>query len=342
MNTGIVISFEYGSIGWSKEQMHAPQVIALLELLEAAALYDECYLTDHIGKENKPMFGPRGSYAKSLAFWLNEFGMDQPQCASIFQGIDYHWPIVDHVRLKEHFENTSTFAAYSNELAHFVLESSFTTHEGLAYLPSPSLPEEFLIHATAKLEHDIDDILLKCYSHLRQAIDEDLQCLKHEGRSVDLIVPPLAAMILKRSSKPENIGTELLGVREEISKARAALAEYQQRILDPSTPFKQALESRKLLASIFDKLRKPYTEAMTTLLEWKDALALPKEITDGIDSSDFSSSSITKFLIGKPLEMAIRTFRKRKIAVLFRAKEKFYATDLRKEVSRLFGKNALI
>ena len=340
MSTGIVVTFGYGSIGWLRNPMHLKQLAALFELLEAAALYDECYVPDYIGKDNNPIFGPRGMYAKSLSYWLSDFGLNQPQCSTIFQGIDYQWPLADHVHLKEYFEASTKFAAYANDFAHFVFESSFASRKGLAYAPSPELPPQFLVDATEALENDLDDLLLRCYVKLRQAIDEDLYLLTQEGRSVDLLVPPIAALILKRSSNPEDIGTELLGVREEISKVREALSEYQRRILDPSTTYKKALESRRLLASVLGDLRKSYTEARITLLEWKDVLTLPKEITDGINWSDFSSSSITKYLLGKPLEMAIRFFRRRKIAVLFQAKEKFYSTDLRKEIVRLFGEDA--
>ena len=121
----------------------------------------------------------------------------------------------------------------------------------------------------------------------------------------------------------------------------SALARYKRVVLDHNEPLAKALDAKVQLGNIFRSLRMPFRQDRVGLHTWSDVLSLPKDLFDSIDSKDFESASLVKFLLGKPLKLLVEHTRRRKVAIFYRVKRNHYLSEIRKDVVRLFGETAL-
>jgi hypothetical protein len=314
-------------------------VYQLLNFLEAAAVYDRCLFPLFMWPDKRTWFVDHSAAFNMTATWLKPYGFSEAMVSDLAAVVDYpvdplHWLCIENYLKDRKVQD-------GNTVLHTILQAEFARRNALAYAPAPRMGEPFALKTLKALQEDFHDIVLRAYRELREDIHRERQMLAEEGAVGDIDIPPIAGLILSRSRTCADVGAALCEVREEMATTRQCLSEYQRLVLDPDAPLGKRVQSRNELVRIVTKLKEGIVGWRNSVFQWTDILALPDQLFDGADWRDFKSSSILKYLLTKPAEFVLRSRRRRKLGVLFRARKHLYEASVRKDIKRLFGERAL-
>ena len=356
----VIIDWSHACWGWETRQ-GAPErfrtdsfklrhLLSLTQVIEMVAMHERVFVPSFSAS---PQWH-HDTFATSLCYWLRDFGFEDKRLKRLFKGVGIpHWsrytnlvPEWDSPRGNEVVDGDlgpffDTAHGRLNLLSQQLATADFASKNGIAFAPYEGTEASSLARSIVELNARVTVPLYRAYGELWRALSEDTRELVQSGRTYPLPVPPLAALVFRRAKNREAIGSELLAVREEIRVAREAFDHYKQIILDPNRPLADALDAKTELDNIFHSLRLPYSEGRVSLYSWSDFLSLPKNLFDGLDAQDFESGSLIRMLLGKPLELIIEQIRRRKVAILFKAKRNYYTAETEKDVARLFGEAAV-
>ena len=359
----IIIDWSHAAWGWEtwkgaparyrSEAFRLRHLHSLSQVIEMVALHEGILVPGVIARASHQWHLDK--QARDLCYHLRDFGFETENLKSLFRGVNIlsYWdrykdliPRYDSPEARqivgddlgpfysEAFERLNLF---SQQLA----TADFASQNGLAFCPYQGLQSNPFIECIAHVNSKVTVPLYKAYHALWHALSNDTKELLRSGRTYPLPLPPIAALVYHRAKSPASIAAELIAVREEISKARKALARYKRVVLDHNEPLAKALDAKVQLDNIFRSLRMPFRQDRVGLHTWSDVLSLPKDLFDGIDSKDFESASLVKLLLGKPLKLPVEHARRRKVAIFYRVKRNYYLSEIRKDVVRLFGETAL-
>ena len=321
-----------------------PRRISLLHMLrfiEAAALFDHCISPLFMWPDKTPWFINKATAEEYWINWLGDYGFPADLVQSIVTVADYPIDPYKWDAIENYLEAIGVQMGHINSMLHAVLAAEFARRQKYSYTPGPDLGESFAFDIVPKFSSDFSDALIMAYREMRISIDEDWRRLEEYGNQSEIRFPPFATYILQRSRRIEDIPSELMAVRAELETVRQGLSAYQQAVIDTDAPLKRRLRAREELVKILAELKRPMTGRGIAAFEWTDILTLPDQLFDGPDWKDFKSSSLLKFLLTKPKDVLLRAFRRRKLGILFRAKETLYSSSTRVQIERLFGRGAL-
>ena len=178
--------------------------------------------------------------------------------------------------------------------------------------------------------------ILAAYEKLATAARRDHEAVSRFRGVETIFIPPIPAIILSKISKPEELGEELLSVRVKLKRVRSAFREYEALLRDDSLPLSKSLDAQKALKSVLEDVSRPFdAKGLSVLTEWKDVSEIVPVDAD-FDADD--AKSLTKFLLGKPLEALAKTLRRRKFLQLYSLRSQYFQiSGLNRIINRLWG-----
>jgi len=171
----------------------------------------------------------------------------------------------------------------------------------------------------------------KAYISLSRAAEKAVESLAEYRGVEELFIPPIPAIVMNEASTRRDILPVLLEVRERFSPVRSAFEEYNQIISDPSLPLKKSIRAISVLKTVVEELARPFEDPGTRVVaEWSDLADL---IPTDSDFNAEDAKSLTKLLLGKPLELLLARLKRRRFMPLF---------SLRSSFLKLGGTQALV
>ena len=190
-----------------------------------------------------------------------------------------------------------------------------SVHNRFAYIESLGAADS--IRATLSLQ--------SAYASLSRAAEEAVRSL-NDYRGVDeVFIPPIPALIMGRASSLDDIPWVVLEYRERLASVRNAFVEYNLTISDPSVSLKKSLRAMALLKTVVEEISRPFDDqSKRVIAQWTDLAQLIPYDAD-FDPEDVKS--VTKLLLGKPLEFVLSRLRRRRFLPLYSLRSDYLRRD---------------
>jgi len=308
--------------------------IEFCNLLESVILFDRLYVTPNPSPAEGRPVGPVDDFTKTLVENDVLSFVKLPEIPSVDK--KNLTPSEKLLRKQMGRIGGALSEQFRAEIIEVHLGLSATTIHNLNL--QPSVHNRFAYLTTLNIPKSTKSTLslLNIYRKLSKATETDFTELSKFRSADTFFIPPIPALLLDHISSLKNLAEELLHLRQKFSKVRAAFTEYQKMLQDDSISLKNSLFALKSLKEVGEELSKPYSMSSERIIaEWKDITEL-LPIDSDFDAEDIKS--ITKFLVGKPLETVIRTIKKRKFLPLYSLKKDFFKIcNLNNLIKKIWG-----
>jgi len=203
-----------------------------------------------------------------------------------------------------------------------------SVHNRFAYLES--LGATTSIRATLSLQN--------AYSSLSRAAQEAVRSLNDYRGVEEVFIPPIPALIMAKASSFNDIPFAVLEFRERLEPVRRAFTEYNLTISDSSVSLKKSLRAMTLLKTVVEEISRPFDDqGKRVIAQWTDLGELIPYDGD-FDADD--AKSLTKLLLGKPLEFVLNRLRRRRFLPLYSLRSEYMGrTDTQALVKKLWGRD---
>jgi len=201
-----------------------------------------------------------------------------------------------------------------------------SVHNRFAYVESLGVRNS--IQATLSLQN--------AYDSMSSAAREALRCLQ-EYRGVEAIyIPPIPAIIMGKASSLDDIPYAILDLRDRFAPVRDAFTDFEHTISDPSTPLKKSLRAMNLLKTVVEEISRPFDDqGKRVVAQWSDVSELIP--FDGEFEAD-DAKSVTKLLLGKPLEAILARLKRRHFLPLYSLRNAYLTrSDTHTLIKKLWG-----
>jgi hypothetical protein len=171
----------------------------------------------------------------------------------------------------------------------------------------------------------------KLYRRVAEALKSTVTEVFDDLNEQIAFIPPFSALVLERSSRPTDIVSNLLSVRDEYRKLRENLAALEQaRCSAKSIKDRKRLreKERLLLDSAAGKFEHPKTVGLEGVIRYIPEIVKP--VTAPLDPTSYSAA-----LLLKPLQWLAEWWRNRPVAPVFHLASK---VDDIEEYSQLVNK----
>jgi hypothetical protein len=190
-----------------------------------------------------------------------------------------------------------------------------SVHNRFAYLESLGVRKS--IRATLSLQ--------SAYAALSRAAQEAVRWFDEYRGVEEIYIPPIPAIIMGKASSLDDIPYAVLDLRERFAPVRKAFADFDQTIADPSTPLKKSLRAMTLLKTVIEEISRPFDDqGKRVVAQWSDVGELIPFDGD-FDADD--GKSVTKLLLGKPLEVVLARLKRRRFLPLYSLRNDYLKRD---------------
>ncbi len=188
-----------------------------------------------------------------------------------------------------------------------------------------------------RLEREALSLLQRSYGELSDSLKSDLNRLAEARREHIVYFPPLAAIILDRCTRVEDIPRHALEVREEFGELRAGISKYENIIRDDSLPLEKSLAAlNHFEAAVGAVTKKHDTSVATKISEWKDFADLEK-LSEGMTGE--GAATLTKLVLGMPLQVVNAKIKSRRLSYLNAVRTEFLSIKNYNQIAtKVFGR----
>ncbi len=158
------------------------------------------------------------------------------------------------------------------------------------------------------------------YKNMAKGLREEIEKLQTLGSPIPIVIPPIPAVALERSSgNPSQYWKELKGVREEFTKCRKKFADLYERCASPTEDLGSLIQARREMIdevqTVVNQVSKGATDGRL-LTEFWDAVGTVEKSGQPVEFS-FSASANIKGIVAGLLKWFTSIRIKRRARALF-------------------------
>lgn len=206
-------------------------------------------------------------------------------------------------------------------VAEAIIDYRRAQNDGASFISDFSIYSEKAKNFLSSRNREYSSYLVKAYDQVSKEYKGKLTRLVQERENKMIYIPPIASVIFDRATDISNISAVAIEVRDEFKQIRNHFYEYESRIRDESLSLKESLGAIDELDFSISSLSTKTEESSTTVIsEWRDLTDFGK-LVDGLSASD--GASISKLLLGKPLEVLSHKIRMRNVQYFLKVQKDF-------------------
>jgi len=267
------------------------------------------------------------------------------------QMIDKYLPIDQALQkeYKRYIESSTKYFGVSTNVASNISHTILALTYGSALYVSEccrgaSIPywlrlkEEEMLTSNIQIENALKSSVMDAIkTGLDAGAKKQLQELYKIGVRTVFPRTPIASIIIENSSKPEDINTVALQLRDEYKQIRNYIHQIQEELLNEEASLEKKIKINKELQGLCSELWLEQKEGWRTVIEPATGF-LSLSIESATAPTIQTVPKAVDYILKQPYELTIRAMRRRKLRVLLEAKKSFLRSKhWSQKLAHIFG-----